>query len=782
MEGAPHRGQRNQIARRTRQLGAGGLGVVQHLAGFLQENVPHLVVVGEVDGDQSASAGRLNVQRRHLGLQTHRLGGGGDKVDQRLGQLAARRRDIRLVGRVLDQVLCFQHGGRQGWLVCHMRFVRQALQVARNLGQRNVFAHRSEREHLRLLDQPRFDGRGGGWRVRHRAQALLCAPHHRVQRASRCVESELRLGQLRLHGEHVDQEPECTEVARQAIKHTGLRDQGGIDFGGHQSVDVVAHAQQRRAGVVHAQHRQHAAHGRQLVRHRNQHIVVGGIAEEQVDHPLGLRQRGPQFLHHTAHGLPVGHAPVQLLHPDFERLCRLATPDRRNAVGQALHPHPFFGGIESHVLERGLDVQQGGGHFHCQRGRRYAAGLLRLRDRMLQAVGKRFTRSEQALQGFADQRSLFCQAAQAMHFAACHRRPRFLGGRHALARLADPGRVEAAQCAGRVVGRRVVREAVDLAHRRQTRRDTTIARRIGLGAKEQQVLRQPLGHIAVALLDDSQLREQARRDPLAENVGLEQALGLSLEHGRRQLPQRGGLQAGGPGPQAGADVAESAHGRCRRTAHQGQQLALEGGMRGRVGIVWHRLRIGRQFSPLPVKGPQIGRMDPVRAGRVLRGAVLRKQRQRRDGLAGQHARQVVEQGKRGALDVVDHPRGQLVRFGHAVLDGRLAGPQQRRRRRQADQFQRAHALVDLLARGAQHDRIDGVHVGADHRLGFLDETSQRLVRRIERAAQFVVHPRQRAQVVAGFHVAHRRCVAQAVHPWSSSGSMWALAAARPSRS
>ena len=268
-----------------------------------------------------------------------------------------------------------------------MRFVRQAFQVARHLGQRNVFAHGGEGQHLRLLDQPRLDERCGRRRVGHGAWTLVDAPHHRIQRAGRRVEGELRLRQLWLHVEHVDQEAERAEVARKAIEHTGLRDPGRIDLGRHQPVDVVAHAQQRRAGMVHAQHRQHAAHGRQLVRHRDQYCVVGRIAEKLVDQALDLRQRNAQFLNHAAHGLTVGDPPVQIPHPAFERLCRLAATDRRDALGQPLNVHGFLGRIECGVFERRLDVKQRGGHFHRQRRRRHAAGLLGLRNGLLQLVG-----------------------------------------------------------------------------------------------------------------------------------------------------------------------------------------------------------------------------------------------------------------------------------------------------------------------------------------------------------------------------------------------------------
>ena len=88
-----------------------------------------------------------------------------------------------------------------------------------------------------------------------------------------------------------------------------------VDLGGDQRVDVVAHAHHGLRGLVQAQHRQHAAHRRQLRRHRDQHLALRRIAEELVDVLFDLGQRRAQFLHHAAHGLAVGDPAVQLFHP-----------------------------------------------------------------------------------------------------------------------------------------------------------------------------------------------------------------------------------------------------------------------------------------------------------------------------------------------------------------------------------------------------------------------------------------------------------------------------------
>ena len=153
-------------------------------------------------------------------------------------------------------------------------------------------------------------------------------------------------------------------------------------------------------------------------------LAVVGLAEELVDQLLDLGQRGAQFLHHAAHGLAVGDAAVQLLHPAFERLGRLALAHRAEPVGQAAHALGLFGVVEVGILERGLDVEQAGRDFHRQRrGRRRAGGWV-CATAMLQFGGEGLAEREQALERIADERELLGQAGQPVHFAAGHRRTR----------------------------------------------------------------------------------------------------------------------------------------------------------------------------------------------------------------------------------------------------------------------------------------------------------------------------------------------------------------------
>ena len=623
--------------------------------------------------------------------------------------------------------------------------MREALEVTRDLGHRHVGLRGGVGQLLGLLDQARLHRRHGAGVARARAAA-----HDRIERAGARVEHEQRLGHLRLHAEHVDQEAERAEVAGDAVEQAGLRHARRVDLGLGQALDFVAHAQQRSGGLLDAQHRQHAAHRAELVGHRDQHLAVVGLAEELVDRLLGLGQRGAQFLHHAAHGLAVGDAAVELLHPRLERLGAAPLTHRAEPVGQAAHALGLLRVVEVGILERRLDVQQAGGHLHRQLrvGRR--AAVDGLGDRHLQLGRESLAEREQALERITDQRELLVQAGQAMQLATGHALPGFLGRGDALARLHQHGRVEAAQRAGVIVDRQLVRQRVDLAHRGQARRAPAVAGRVGLRAEEQQILREPLGDLVLAALEHAVLRQQARGDALAEDVEAEQAVGLRLEHRGSELPQRRHLQIGGGRAQPGAAFAH-ARGRQHRLrrAHDAQQVAFHRRARGGVERARRHAGVRRNLAPVPVDAPQVGRVDALGAGGFLHGAVLREHRQRRHRLAGQQAGEIVEQRERSVLDLLDDRRRELVRLGDELLHQRLAGAQHQRGLGQADQLERAGALVDGAARTAQHGRVDGVDVGAADRLGLLQAAAQRLVRRLEGAAQFVLHPGQGAQVIGG---------------------------------
>jgi hypothetical protein len=186
----------------------------------------------------------------------------------------------------------------------------------------------------------------------------------------------------------------------------------------------------------------------------------------------------------------------------------------------------------------------------------------------------------------------------------------------------------------------------------------------------------------------------------------------------------------------------------RGLAHQGQHQAFHAAAGLFVGVDGLRAGVGGQLLPHPVDLPQVGRVHAVGTGNLLHSAVLREQHHRRHRLAGELAADEIEQRERGLFDRLHRRHVQQRRFADQALHGRFARAQHVGHRRHAHELERAHALVQLRARGAQHGRIDGVDVRGTRGVGFFQITAQRLVRVFERTAQLAVHPRECAQVVA----------------------------------
>ena len=424
--------------------------------------------------------------------------------------------------------------------------------------------------------------------------------------------------------------------------------------------------------------------------------------------------------------------------------------------------------VEVAVVERGFEVQQGGGHLHRQFGRRLGTQRRGVGDRHLQRAPEQAAVRVEPHQGIGHQHELLGQAPDAGQVAPRHGRPDLLGRSHPLARLGHPGRVEAAQAGPLVINRRRIGQLVTLAHHRQARPGLAAVARRGLGAEEQQVMGQSLGRLG--RLTGPQLRQQARAQTLAVGVQLQQAVGLGFEETRRQLPQRGQpavrrpravLQPAllarhrlGTGGQAREQLA---HARChagRCAAHQRQQVGLDAVEGVVVGMTLRHLGVKHGLAPGPLHRPQVGRVHALGTGQLLQGLVGREQRQRGHRLAGQAPVDEFQQGEGAMLDGIHGGRCQQLGPAADALQRGFGGTQQLGRPAQADQFEHAHALVDLAARLAQHVRVDGVEVAA---LGLLlEEAAQRLVRRLERTAQLLLHPGQGAEGVLYARIADRR--------------------------
>ena len=269
---------------------------------------------------------------------------------------------------------------------------------------------------------------------------------------------------------------------------------------------------------------------------------------------------------------------------------------------------------------------------------------------------------QQALQRFTDQRKLLGQRRHAVQFTAGHGRPGILGRCHTLARQRQHRRVKTAQARRLVVGHGLAVQAPGLAHGRQARRLVASHRGLGVAAEKQQVLRQAVRELRLPAHRAAQLRQQTRSQALDVDITHQQARGLGLEDRRRQLPEGGQLRTAitrhaRAGGQIGTEVAHAveraarvvARGLAHQRQHQGFHLAA----RGVVGIARRGRGVVRQFAPLPVLLPQVGRVHAVGTGQLQHGAVLREQHHRRHRLARQLPGQEVEQREGHLLDRVD---------------------------------------------------------------------------------------------------------------------------------
>ena len=284
------------------------------------------------DGAGGAAASR-RAPARHGSVPASRVGRGAGEVGHRLRQLVAHGLASRRssAARRARPAPCCMVSASAGWSAtsasCDRRSRSRDTSASGTSGRTAADAS----DCACSIRRGSTGAARGGVEAAEAGRAVLPPPPPRAA-AGLGVEDEQRLGHLRLHAEHVDQEAERAEVAGQAVERSvGLRRRGGSTSVGDERVDVVAHAQHGLRGLVQAEHREHAAHRLQLARHRDQHLARGRVAEELVDRLLGLGQRAAQLLHHAAHGLAIGDAAVQLLHPRL-RAARAVPPWRTAAM------------------------------------------------------------------------------------------------------------------------------------------------------------------------------------------------------------------------------------------------------------------------------------------------------------------------------------------------------------------------------------------------------------------------------------------------------------------
>ena len=94
-----------------------------------------------------------------------------------------------------------------------------------------------------------------------------------------------------------------------------------------------------------------------MPRHVGQHRFVLRITEKYIERFFKLAKGDAQLTHHTAHGLFVTDAAIQLFHPGFQRL-RLATlPDIFKALGQVPGTHCQLGIVGVKVVKCRFQIQ-----------------------------------------------------------------------------------------------------------------------------------------------------------------------------------------------------------------------------------------------------------------------------------------------------------------------------------------------------------------------------------------------------------------------------------------
>ena len=327
---------------------------------------------------------------------------------------------------LVQRFLGFQHGGSLGRRHQNLQIGRQhgrglgrwggagIEQRCRNGGRKVdgvVFGlFRLLRHHCRRL----------GYRRRRHITGTLGA-HHDAQLAAGRIKDKELARQGTLVAQHVEQKAQRAQAVAQLFKHHGFVVVGHLAGG-----QLVYHRAQMLGGchgLVQAQHRQHAAHLRQRAGDRAQHRDIVGVAEILVQVLFRFGQGGMEFIDHTAHGLVVADAAVQLFDPGLQRLRRLVGQHMVQALRQAVSALAHQRGFDVQRLQIGLQVQHGGGHFHGQRRRRWRArsdqALGHAAQRRAQLVGT----DMELVQRFADQVELVGHGLDLVAVAIGQRRP-----------------------------------------------------------------------------------------------------------------------------------------------------------------------------------------------------------------------------------------------------------------------------------------------------------------------------------------------------------------------
>ena len=423
--------------------------------------------------------------------------------------------------------------------------------------------------------------------------------------------------------QHVDQETQGPQAVPQLFKGL-LALFFRTDIVHQEALDGFAHAQHGERGLVQTQHRQHSAHLGQTSRYGRQRRYIFRVAEKLIHSTLGLAQRGAQLTHHTAHGLVVADAPVQLFHPGLKWIRFTARRDMVQSIGQPLGPgnHLFFRRIR--FFQSCLQVQHGCSHFHgqCSRGRFASPGCRFECSR--QCLGQAFTVTVQFAQGVAHQTELVCRRLELVAISPGQCRPGFCRCRNALTRLGQNGGIESAKPACFVIHRRRAIQVECFARRTQIGNLVTV-RRLCLRTEEQQILHQPIRNTCVAAGQGSVLHEDARGHPFGVDIRGKQPAAKSLEIASADFPERTGLAIGLTCNKSECNVAQIM-GRIKiGVLDNFQNRLVKACPSGRAISQRCCGHLDIRLTETPLDGPQIGRMNALGACQCLYITVLRKQ-------------------------------------------------------------------------------------------------------------------------------------------------------------
>jgi len=494
------------------------------------------------------------------------------------------------------------------------------------------FFHGNDRVRRKRLDVygDARSGIAGAWRASHQGGQLVFF----------LIVNKQFFHQRWLVVEHVDQETQGPQVVAQLLVGSCCAHLLIIDLGAEHLLDSALHLQNSPGSLVKAQHRQDAAHLRQLPRHRLQRALVLRIAKEQIKRAFNLGQRDAQFAHHAAHGLLVADPAVQLLHPSFERLGRPAVDDAFKPLGQTGGPDRQLRIGRIQVIEHGFKIKHGSRDFHCQRNIGHLLSVCRGFNGLGQGLRKWFTGGMKFSQRISHQAELVGYLLDFCAFTRAQRRPGILGQNDALARLCQQCGVKAAKLNQFIVHGLETGQAIGKAHRRKHRRVTGTARHC-LKAKEQQVQHQPLRDGSLASGQGGVLQQDSGSGAPDVKVGAQQVVGNGLEKPGGKQPENPRLLLGLTRCKSEAQIPQAGGGLRGLAFHQLQNGLVEHFTR--IVAVGMRLGHWRHFrlKPTPLVGPQIGRMNAVGSHKLLNVAVLRKQGHGRKGLIGQYAFEIL---------------------------------------------------------------------------------------------------------------------------------------------